>query len=438
MTGLKKELSLFGLTMVAVGACIGSGIFKTPAQIAAHLQDPTFILGIWTLGGLVALCGALTFAELGGMFPGAGGLYVYLKKAYGDLVAFLYGWVTLLVITSGAIAALSLVFAEYIGFLIPQLGHTGVRMLAVFAILIATAINILGAKLSETFANIFTILKLLGIGALVLIGVYFAISSGGELDWSAEPHRPLGLSAALALAFVGVLWSFGGWHHVSYLAGEAINPKRTVPFAMVLGALIVSITYLLSNIAYLFLLPMEELMQSSAVAADALEKILPAGGILIAILIAVSTFGTIGIYTLSAPRIYYAMARDGLFFKKLAEVHEHYGTPIYAIMLQSLWAIILLVFWETFENLITYVVFIDWVFFVLVGLAIFVFRTKIPNADRPYRTFGYPIVPLIFVLIALWFLASTLISKPIQAIAGLILLGLGLPVYWLFKNSKTD
>lgn len=434
MTKLKKELTLFGLTMVAIGSCIGSGIFLTPSGIAKDLQSPSLVLIVWAIGGVVALTGALTFAELGGMFTGSGGVYVYLKKAYGNLAAFLYGWCIFTVITSGAIAALAIAFARYVDFIIP-LGEMGRLFLAILAILLVTLINVRGVKLAEMFASLFTALKLLGILFIIMIGfiAYFSWSDF-QVDFSMQTTKP----TLFASALIGVLWSYGGWHHASYLAGEAKDPQRTIPRAMMTGALVVTITYLLINLAYLFLLPINEIAGSTAVAADAVKNIFGWGGIFIAILIAVSTFGTVGIYTLSAPRIYFAMAKDGVFFEFLTKSHSKFGTPANAIYLQSAWAIMLLLFWGTFENLIHYVVFMDWIFMTLAAASIYIFRKKMPNANRPYKTVGYPIIPAIFILISVWFLVYTLFGKPNQAIAGLALCGLGVLVYFFFKRPKTD
>lgn len=429
---LKKELSLYGLTMVAIGSCIGSGIFLTPSQIAGHLPTPLLILMVWALGGVITLTGALTFAELGSMFPQAGGVYVYLKEAYGDLFGFLYGWVYLVVITSGANAALSIACAYYLAFIFP-LDQTGIKLTAIGALVIVTVINIVRVKAAEVFASVFTSLKLLGVGAIIAIGIFFGKQEVHLFD-APSGTPPESLLSAFGLALIGVLWSYGGWQHATFVAGEVKDARRMVPRAMIIGAIVVAAVYLLANLAYLFLLPVETIASSQSLAADAISTILPFGGVLIAVLIAISTFGTLGIYTLSAPRIYYAMSRDGLFFKKLAYVHPRFRTPVYAILAQSLWAVLLLLFWGTFEDLITYVVFTDWIFFCLTAVGIFIFRRTHKDTPRPYRTLGYPIVPLIFILITFGFVIITLIEKPVHAWAGLILMVVALPIYFTFKR----
>jgi APA family basic amino acid/polyamine antiporter len=434
MAELKKDLRLYGLTMVAIGSCVGSGIFLTPSQIAGYLPSPLWILLVWALGGLITLTGALTFAELGSMFPQAGGVYVYLKEAYGELFGFLYGWAYLLVITSGANAALSIACAYYLAFIFP-LDETGIKIIAVVALIVVTVVNILRVRAAEVFTNVFTGLKLLGIAAIIIIGILWG-KVRVDLFYRETASSTGSLMGAFGLALIGVLWSYGGWQHATFVAGEARDAKRTIPRAMILGALVVALVYVLTNVAYLLMLPVDAIAASNSLAADAISTILPFGGILIALLIAISTFGTLGIYTLSAPRIYYAMSRDGLFFKKLAWIHPRFRTPVYAILVQSTWAVVLLLFWGTFEDLITYVVFTDWIFFGLTAIGIFIFRRKLKDYPRPYKTLGYPFVPLIFITITFLFVLNSLVAKPLHAWAGLILMALALPVFFYFKRRR--
>ena len=278
-------------------------------------------------------------------------------------------------------------------------------------------------------------MKLLGIAVVIVIGVFWGKAKAGLL-LEIPSSSPGSLAAAFGLALIGVLWSYGGWQHASFVAGEARDAKRTIPRAMILGALVVAVVYLLTNVAYLFMLPIGAIAASNSLAADAISTILPFGGVLIALLIAISTFGTLGIYTLSAPRIYYAMSRDGLFFKRLAWVHPRFRTPVNAILVQSAWAVVLLLFWGTFEDLITYVVFTDWIFFGLTAVGIFIFRHKLEDHPRFYKTLGYPVVPLIFISITFLFVLNSLIEKPLHAWAGLVLMGLALPVFFTFKRRR--
>lgn len=435
-TQLRQNLTLFDMTMIATGSVIGSGIFLTPAIIAKALPSPMWILGVWIAGGIMALTGALTFAELGSMMPSAGGVYVYLSETYGKLFGFLYGWIYFLVANTGGVAALAIAFATYFGYFLP-LTPWGVKLVAIAGIAFLTLVNVRGVKTGAIFSDLFTVLKLLGIIGLIAVGL--GLGTSRTSDFAAPlGDLPNGLWSALALAMVGVIWSCGGWQHATFTAGEAKNPRRTVPLGMIIGASIVTVIYLLTNIAYLFLLSPNEIAASPHVAADAVATVLGStGGSLIALAIFISTFGTAGIYTLTAPRIYFAMAKDRIFFKKIAEVHPRYHTPAFSILSQSLWAIILIFFWGTFESLISYVVFTDGIFFALTAVAVIILRQRAPNADRPYRTFAYPITPIIFIAIEVWFVLNALFEKPAESLAGIGFMLVGIPVYyfWKAKNS---
>lgn len=435
MNKLDRKITLFGLTMIAVGSCIGAGIFVTPYEVVRAVPHQGFVLLVWALGGLITLTGALTFAELGGLFPKAGGVYVFLKEAYGPRVGFLYGWVILLVINTGALAALGIALAEYLSFFMPFTENAKIGI-AILTIAGLTGINMIGVQTSQQLSNIFTGLKLLAMVAIVIIGVLYFDPSKVDFNLSLVENRPDNLVSALLLALIGVLWSFGGWHHASYVAGETINPQRNVPLAMVMGATIVTVVYVAINAAYMMLLPLDEMSQSVRVAGDAIASVFPGGGKLVAIAIAISIFGTISIYTMSAPRIYFAMASDGVFFPVLAKIHSRFHTPANAMIAQAVWAILLLMLWGTFSNLITYVTFMDIAFMTLAGASIFVFRVKKPELERPYKCWGYPVIPLIFVGIAGSFVVNTLIQRPEQAIAGLIVLLIGLSFFWWFTRAK--
>ncbi|MFB3855279.1 MAG: APC family permease [Vicinamibacterales bacterium] len=435
MTELRRSLSLFDMTMIAIGGTIGSGIFLTPSMIAAALPSPWLILLVWAIGGSMALAGALSFSELAAMMPRAGGMYVYLKEAYGSLVGFLFGWAYFLVVNGGGLGALSVAFATYVGYFVP-LGSTGTRLVAIAGLAALTTINVFGVKAGALFSDVFTALKVAGIAALVVVGL--GLGSSATTDFTPSlASGPAGLWGGLTLAMVGVLWSSGGWQHSTFASAEIKNVRRTLPIAMVLGTLAVTAIYLSVNLAYMFMLTPAEMARSPRVAADAVERVLgPAGGSLISLAIFISTFGVVGIYTLTAPRIYFAMARDGLFFERVADVHPRFHTPALAIALQSLWAAVLILFWGTFESLISYVVFTDWIFFGLAAAAVIVLRHRQPHAERPFRVPLYPITPLFFVLMSTWFVLTTLVQKPAQAWAGLAFLGLGLPAYAYWARRR--
>jgi APA family basic amino acid/polyamine antiporter len=436
MTKLAKELTLYGLIMVAIGSCIGSGIFVTPAQIAGRIPSSGLILLVWALGGLIAMTGALTFGELGSLFPKAGGIYVFLKEAYGGWLGFLYGWAYLVIITSGSIAVLSLAFSHYLSFFIP-LDNTWKTVTSIITISLLTTLNVFRAKFGEIFANVFTGLKIIGILIIICAGFFFGNTGLSFKDLGFTTSSTAGLSS-FGVALTGVLFSYGGWQHASFLAGETNNPSRNVPIAMITGAAVVTIIYLLVNTSYMLLLPVNTIVSSEKVAAEAVSTIIPSGGVLVAGLIAISTFGTIGIYTLSAPRIYYAMAADGLFFRDIAKVHPRFRTPVNAIIVQSVWSIVLLLFWGTLENLITYTVSIEWIFYTLAAVGIFIFRKRLKNTERAYKTFGYPVTPLIFIVINIWFVINIMINKPLHMAIGIGFLLLGVPLYLYFKRKNAD
>jgi basic amino acid/polyamine antiporter, APA family len=431
MTKLAKELTLFGLIMVAIGSCIGSGIFVTPSQIAGLIPSPYTIIAVWVIGGLITLTGALTFAELGSLFPHAGGIYVFLREAYGGWLGFLFGWAYLVIITSGSIAVLALAFSYYLSFFIPMSENLRIAV-SITALIMVTTLNVLRAKFGEIFSSIFTGLKIAGI--LIIISAGFIYGSRG-LSFSGAPAAAGSLSN-FGVALTGVLFSYGGWQHASFLAGETRNPSRNVPIAMITGAMVVILIYLLVNISYMLLLPVDRIITSERVAAEAVGTVIPWGGLLVAGIIAISTFGTMGIYTLSTPRIYYAMAEDKLFFSSIARVHGRFRTPVNAIIAQSAWAIVLLLFWGTFEDLITYTVSIEWIFFTLAAGGIFIFRKKMKDTARPYKTFGYPVTPIIFIGINIWFIINIFVNKPLHMGIGFGFLLLGLPVYWFFRKKN--
>ena len=433
MSQLRQSLTLFDMTMIAIGGTIGSGIFLTPSLVAHALPSPWLIVAVWMVGGLMALAGALSFSELAALMPRAGGQYVYLSEAYGTLVGFLFGWAYFLVVNAGGLGALSVAFATYLGFFIP-LGPAATKAVAIAGLLALTTVNVLGVKAGAVFSDIFTVLKIAGIFGLVAVG--FAAGSGGTTDFSfASTSVPAGGAAAFAAAMVGVLWSYGGWQHSTYASAEVKNARRTLPLAMTIAAVAVTLIYVSTNVAYMLLMTPAEIGASPRVAADAMSRALgPLGGTLISLAIFISTFGVVGIYTLTAPRIYFAMANDGLFFRQVAEVHPRFQTPAFSIVAQSLWAAVLILFWGTFEALISYVVFTDWIFFGLAGAAVFVFRRRWPDVERTAPVPLYPVTPAFFVAVSAWFVAMTLIERPAQAWAGLAFLALGVPVYYYWKR----
>jgi APA family basic amino acid/polyamine antiporter len=437
-SGYVPTLSLFSATMMVVGGIIGSGIFLNPAIVAQRVATVELTLAVWGLGGIVALIGALVFAELGARRPVAGGGYVYLQEAYGRLPAFLYGWTLLLVIATGAIAAVAVTFASYTGSLL-GLGPGSRVPLAVAAILVLSAINYFGVKPGALTQNTLTLLKLCALAALIVAGTIHSMPPSGQ---SVPPYRLDSTALAVGSALVPVLFAFGGWQQTNFIAEELIQPARNLPRALVVGVSIVVLVYLMANLAYLNTLGVTGLAQSSAPAADVMDARLgSAGRSFIAAGIAISTLGFLNLVILVSPRVYRAMASDGLFFPSLARLHPRYRTPTSAIVFQACWGV-LLTLTGRYGELLDYVVFGDWIFFGLTAATVFWFRTRdsgvVAGAQLRFRMPGYPAAPIIFILAALYVVAGSVASNPGNAIKGSVLIALGVPVFlwWDRKRRK--
>ena len=435
-TGYVPRLGVFSGTMMVVGGIIGSGIFLNPAIVADRVRTPGLTIFVWVAGGIVALTGALIFAELGARRPVAGGGYAYLREAYGRLPAFLYGWTLLLVIATGAIAAVAVTFANYTAALL-GLGGQSRLPLAVGAILALTGVNYVGVRPGAVTQNVLTVLKL---GALIFL-ILAGLSRRVEIPLDVLPSDP-GRSVVLAIgaALVPVLFAFGGWQQTNFVAEELIQPRRNLPRALIAGVMLVVAVYLLANLAYLKTLGIAGLAQSSAPAADAMGGMFGGTGrTLIAAGIAVSTFGFLNLVILVSPRVYHAMASDGLFFPSLARLHPRYRTPAAALLFQCGWAI-LLTTTGTYADLLDYVVFGDWIFFGLTAATLFVFRARERKGKEApelrFRMPGYPATPLLFILAALYVVAGSVASNPGNALRGTALSGLGLPVYLFWEHRQ--
>ncbi|HEX7337170.1 MAG TPA: amino acid permease [Gemmatimonadales bacterium] len=432
-----RQIGLFSGTMMVVGGIIGSGIFLNPAIVAERVRTVELTLAVWVLGGVIAMIGALVFAELGARRPVAGGGYVYLRDAYGRLPAFLYGWTLLLVIATGAIAAVAVTFASYTAALL-GLGTGGRLPLAVAAIVFLSAINYVGVKPGAVTQNVFTVLKL---GALALL-IAAGLSAAPSWSPAASPPPLQGGPVLLAVgaALVPVLFAFGGWQQTNFVAEELIEAERNLPRALLAGVSIVVVVYLLANLAYVRTLGVGGLARSSAPAADAMDLWMgPAGRNLIAAGIAVSTFGFLNLVILVSPRVYQAMARDGLFFPSLARLHPRYRTPSAAILFQGGWGILLTISGR-YGDLLDYVVFGDWIFFGATAATLLVYRSREQggreNALIRFRMPGYPVLPLIFLAAAVYVVAGSAASNPANAIRGTALIALGVPVFLFWEKRK--
>ena len=430
MTTYARRLGLFSGTMAVVGGIIGGGIFRTPATVAERLRSPGLVLLAWVIGGIVALIGAFCWGELGQRRPRAGGGYVYLRETFGSLPAFLYGWTLVLVIATGAIAAVAVTFADYTLALV-GLPHTYSVPLAVAAIVFLAGINYVGVRPAAIMQNIFTILKLAALAMLIGAGTFL----GAAATPSAAPSPPLHL-AALGPALVPVLFTYGGWQQTNFIAEEIVEPERNLPRALVLGVAIVVAVYLLTNIAYLRVLGVDRLAASTAPAADTMRAMLgPVGAKIIAAGIAVSTFGFLNLVILVTPRVLQAMAADGVFFRRFAVLHPTYQTPTAAIVALALCAVALTLT-GTFGQLVDYVTFGDWIFFGLTAAALFVYRKRDQSPVTGFRVPAYPVTVIIFVLAAAYVVFSAIISNPRNAAIGAGLIALGIPAFLYWRSRS--
>ena len=429
---LLRALGWWETTSIAMGIMIGTAIFIVPAEVTRYVGSPTAALAVWTAGGLLSLFGALSFAEMAAMMPQAGGQYVYLREAYGSLVSFLCGWAFFLAAQGGGISVLAVGFAEYLGEFLP-LAPWQQKAAAAASIVVFTVINFRGVKEGGRVQSLLTGIKVAAIAALILMGFVLVRGATGS-HAPLPPHAGGGFIASFGVAMVGVLWAFEGWNACTFAAGEVKRPQRDLPLALIFGTIAVIVLYLALNLVYYRVLTLAEVAQSKRVGADAAVRIFGRlGAQSVSLLIIISTLGSLNGSILAAPRVYYAMAKDGLFFRWCAAIHPKYHTPHWALIVQCIWAVLLVVM-GTYEQLFTYVIFAAWVFYALAGCAVIILRRKFPELPRPYRVFGYPWVPIAFVLASTWFIVNTLIEKPVESGLGVLMVGLGVPVYFFWKG----
>jgi APA family basic amino acid/polyamine antiporter len=437
MRELPRKLTLFDGAALLVGTVIGSGIFVVPSLIAQRVPEPGLVILIWIFSGLLVLCGALTLAELGTMLPESGGLYVYMREAYGPFWAFLYGWTIMLVVIPGSIAALTSAFLLYLKYFLP-LTMAGEKALGIGLLLALAFINARGAKLGAGVQNVFTLLKVAGLASLVFFALIVGQGSASNFLPVLPDRIAPGLASAIGLAMISTLFAYDGWHFVGFVAGEMREPSRTVPRSIFLGVAIVIAVYLAANLAYIYVLGQSRIAASQRVAADAMSAMIgPPGATLITFAILCSTFGAISANVLAGPRVLFAMARDGTLVDRLARIHPGSQTPANAIWVLALWACVLTLT-GGYEHLITMSQFANWIFFTMVVLSVIVLRRKRPDLPRPYRAAGYPFTVLIFVLVSSTFVVNTLVEAPRSSLMGLGLLALGVPAYAWGRRKRHD
>lgn len=469
--GLIPSLGLFSTIMLVIGGVIGSGIFRKPGVMAAQLGSPEWLLLVWLLAGVITLFGALTNAEIASMIPETGGQYVYFQRMYGPFFAFLYGWAIFVVVQSASISAVAYVFAEYATQFValpeasPELAHwsfhlpfigdvtplreLGVKGLAAALIAVLTVVNFLGVRFGGLLQNIFTIGKVAAMLLLVLGA--FLLPTGGttaNLITPSGTHQLGGLAlvAGIAAALQGAFWAYDGWNKLTYIAGEVKQPQRNIPLGLFWGMLAVTAVYLIINVAYAYVLPVDEMAKSKLVAADVAERMFSGGGRWVAALVMVSTFGTTNAIILATARLYYSMAHAGVFPKVMGTLHPRHHTPSGSLWVQGVWSILLL-FSGTFDTLTDTLIFVSWIFYAAGAYGVFVLRRREPDAPRAYRVPGYPVVPWVFIIFSLLYLGFTVYNdlvayraavaagQPamINSAFGVALVLVGTPIYWFYR-----
>ncbi len=450
---LVRGLNLIDSSSIVIGTVIGTGIFIVPAYMAQAVRSPLLVLAVWVVAGLLTLAGALTYAELGAAFPAAGGEYVYIREAYGPFFGFMYGWTYFLVGKTGSMATLAAGFALYLGKLVPLrrvffrydysfFGHPAAITLsdqvlvAVGVIWLLSGVNVFGVVTGGRLQSFLTSVKIGIILLLVVLGLAIGHGQISNFSTTLPPVVGAGFLSLFGVAMIKALWAYDGWNNLSMVGGEVKNPQRNIPLSLIYGMAGVMLLYLLTNIVYFYILPIPQLAASETVAADAARQFLGnAGGTFVVVAVLISVFASINGSILSGARIYYAMAEDNLFFRSVAEIHPRYHTPVLSLFIQAIWAS-LLTLTGTFDQLLTYVLFAEWILYAMGTGSVFILRKKYPTLERPYKTWGYPVVPLVFIVVALGLLANTMVTDAKDSLSGLLLIALGLPAYWYWKSKQ--
>jgi basic amino acid/polyamine antiporter, APA family len=443
---LLRRLSQRDLVMLVIGGSIGSGIFLTPQSVATNLGTPIPFLLVWLTGLVLTLAGCFAFAELGSMFPETGGQYVYLRRAYGDFVGFMFGWMIFTVNMTGGTAALATGFAQYVGVVIPELTASravfsvgGVtftvgQWIAVAAVAFITVVNVFGVKAGAVVQNVVAYSKFVAVA--LFIGVGFLLGHGSAAHFTQAAAGARSSAVGFGVALIAVFWTFDGWVFAGYVAGEVQQPQRTLPRALVLGMSIVGTVYVTMNVLYLYAMPVHEIAHSNVVAEHAAALLFsPRFGGAIAALVAVSCFGGAAASLLAGARVYYAMAEDGLFFRRMAEVHPRWHSPAFSLVAQGVWTSVLCLS-GSYEQLFTYTIFMTVIFYTATVASVFLFRRRMPDAPRPYRCTGYPWFPALYILVTGAWAVNALIAKPKEALSGLAIVLIGAPAYLYWRRTK--
>jgi len=451
---LVRGLTLLDSVLLLASGIIGSSIFLTAKDIAGPLPQPILFLGVWVLGGIISLFGCVAFAELGSMFPDSGGQYIYLREAYGDLPAFLYGWMLFSVANGGSIAALAVASAAYMGQVVPVISQehvvvsalgitlTRTHLVGLLLIAVLTYVNVVGLRWGALMQNLSTWTKFAAMATFVVLG--FAMGKGHWTNFSSHgASLTMGLSpgqfiSAMGIGLIAVFWAYDGWVYITWVAGEVKDPRRNVPLAMVLGILVVGAIYMAMNLTYIYAMPLSEIAQHETIAhAAATVLFSPRAAIWLSATIAISCFSAAATCTLSGARVYLAMAQDGVFFKRMAVIHPKWRTPAFSLIGQGVWAAILTLSGR-YDQLYTYVIFGMVLSYTLTVIALFILRWKRPEIPRPYRCAGYPWLPAIYVLVGTAWTLNTIITRPLEAFWGTTIVLIGVPGYLYWKRSAKN
>lgn len=462
-TELVRALTLTAAIMIAAGSMIGSGIFRKPATMAGQLMSPELLLIVWLVAGIITFIGALCNAEVAGMIDATGGQYVYFQKMYGNFLAYLYGWAVFAVVQTGAGAAIAYVFGEYLGYFIkypelpqslqsfsiyiPIIGNIfpfaefGAKASAILCILFLTGINYTGVIFGGAVQSFVTFIK---IASIVLLSILLLTSGSGSFGnlstgFSVPASSTTNIISLFGLAIAGAFWAYDGWNNLTFVSGEIKNSQRNVPLGLLWGTVIVVVIYMLINVAYLYVLPIETMAKSPLVAASAAEVVFGSyGASIISIAVIISAFGALNGNILSTARVCFAMARNNMFLKVLDKIHPKYATPHTSLAAQGIWSCVL-VLTGTFDTITDYVMFASWLFYMLGAYGVIILRKKMPDVHRPYKVWGYPYTPIIFVVFSFLFLVNTIVSDLSNAAMGTLLILLGLPFYyWRISKNKSQ
>jgi basic amino acid/polyamine antiporter, APA family len=433
---LKRQLGLRTAIALVIGEVIGVGIFLTPAGMAKSLGSPMWLLVVWLLMGGMAVCGALCYAELAARFPEAGGGYVYLREAFGPQISFLYGWMCLLVLDPGLTAVLAVGIGSYVGYSL-SLSPILLKLVAIAVILLVAAVNILGVRLGAWLLRWLTFAKIGLLLMIVLWGFGFQLGDWTNfIPFAAQRTNSEPLLAALAGALISAFFSFGGWWDASKLAGEVEEPERNLPRALIGGVVLVTLVYILTSAVFMYLVPLDRVASGETFAAQAGEVLFGrAGGQILSGIVIISVLSSLASFTMSAPRVYFAMARDGLFFPFAARVHPRLGTPTRAIALQAGLACVLIAL-GTFDQIVAYFIFAIVLFIALTVAGVFVLRQRVSSVGLTYRAVGYPFTPIFFLIVEVLLLVMLLVRKPKESLLGVFVVALGIPVYYLMFGRK--